>query len=109
MNKKKDLIVCRCEEVTEEEIREAIRNGASDVDAVKIATRAGMGLCQQSTCYRLVAKIISEITGKSLSEIIPFTKRPPVRAIPARTLSNFRITPLDLDHLEHNGSCGSRP
>ncbi|MCK4926412.1 (2Fe-2S)-binding protein, partial [Candidatus Aerophobetes bacterium] len=34
MNNKKGLIICRCEEVTEEEIREAIRNGASDVDAV---------------------------------------------------------------------------
>jgi len=87
MNSKKDLIICRCEEVMEEEIREAIRNGASDVDAVRRATRAGMGLCQQHTCYSLVAKIISEMTGKSLSEIVPFTKRPPVRPIPAKTLA----------------------
>ena len=87
MNNKKDLIICRCEEVTEEEIREAMRNGATDVDAVKRATRAGMGLCQQHTCYTLVAKIVSEMTEKPLSEIIPFTKRPPVRAIPAEVLS----------------------
>lgn len=87
MNSKKNLIICRCEEVTEEEIREAIRNGASDVDGVKRATRAGMGLCQQHTCYSLVAKIISEMTEKPLSEIVPFTKRPPVRPIPAKTLA----------------------
>lgn len=87
MNNKKGLIICRCEEVTEEEIREAIRNGASDVDAVKRATRAGMGLCQQHTCYSLVARIISEMTEKSLSEVVPFTKRPPIRAIPAEVLS----------------------
>ena len=87
MISKKDLIVCRCEEVTEEEIREAIRNGASDVDAVKRTTRAGMGLCQQHSCYSLVAKIISEMTGKSRSEIMPFTKRPPLRAIPAEVLA----------------------
>lgn len=86
MSNKKDLIICRCEEVTEEEIREAIKNGAGDVDAVKRATRAGMGLCQQHTCYRLVAKIISEMTGKPLSEIVPFTKRSPVRPIPAEVL-----------------------
>jgi len=87
MKDKKDIIICRCEEVTEEEIREAIRNGATDVDAVKRATRAGMGLCQQHTCYRLVAKIISEMTGKPLSKIIPFTKRPPVRPVPAKILA----------------------
>lgn len=87
MNSKKDLIICRCEEVTEEEVREAIRNGASDVDAIKRVTRAGMGLCQQHTCYRLVAKIISEMTGKPVSEIAPFTKRPPVRALPAEVLA----------------------
>ena len=87
MKSKNDLIICRCEEVTEEEIREAIRNGAGDVDAVKRVTRAGMGLCQQHTCYQLVAKIISEMTGKPLSEISPFTKRPPVRVIPAQVLS----------------------
>jgi len=87
MKNKKDPIICRCEEVTEEDIREAIKNGASDVDAVKRVTRAGMGLCQQHTCYQLVAKIISEMTGKPLSEIIPFTKRPPVRPIPAEVLA----------------------
>lgn len=87
MNNKKDRIICRCEEVGEEEIREAIRNGATDVDAVKRATRAGMGLCQQHTCYRLVAQIISEMTGKPLSEIKPFTKRPPLRPISAEVLA----------------------
>jgi len=87
MTGKKDLIICRCEEVTEEEIRKAIRDGATDVDAVKRATRAGMGLCQQHTCYGLVAKIVSEVTRKPLSEILPFTKRPPVRPIPAEALS----------------------
>jgi NAD(P)H-nitrite reductase large subunit len=87
MDKKEDLIICRCEEITEEEIREAIQNGATDVDAVKRATRAGMGLCQQNTCYRLVAALISEMTGKPLSELAPFTKRAPVRPIPAKVLA----------------------
>ena len=87
MSKNKDVIICRCEEVTESEIREAIRNGATNVDAVKRATRAGMGLCQSRTCYKLVAKIISEMTGKPIGEILPQTERPPVRAIPAKVLA----------------------
>ena len=41
-------IVCRCEQVTEAEIRDAIRRpvGARSVSSVKMRTRAGMGRCQ---------------------------------------------------------------
>ena len=87
MSNNEDVIICRCEEVTESEIREAIRNGATNVDAVKRATRAGMGLCQSKTCYKLVAKIISEMTGKPMGDIFPQTQRPPVRAVRAEILA----------------------
>ncbi len=86
----KDLVVCRCEEVTEKDIKRAVRQGADNVDAVKRATRAGMGLCQSHTCQRLIASIIHEMTGKPLSEIVPATKRPPLRAIPAVVFSAQR-------------------
>lgn len=87
---KKDLIICRCEEVTEEEIRKAIREGADNVDAVKRATRAGMGLCQSHTCYTLIAKIIHEMTGKPIMEILPATHRPPIRPITAEILARSK-------------------
>lgn len=82
-----DLIVCRCEEVTLGEIKKAIADGASDMDAVKRFTRAGMGLCQCKSCYNLTAKIIAKETGKKMSEITPFTSRPPVRPVPVRCWS----------------------
>ena len=41
-----ELIICRCQEVTEKEILEAIADGATTVDGVKRRTRACMGLCQ---------------------------------------------------------------
>ena len=55
-------IVCRCETVTEAEIREAIRRpvGAVTVDGVKIRTRAGMGRCQAGFCTPRVLEILSE-------------------------------------------------
>ncbi len=43
-------MVCRCEKVTEAEIREAIARGADTMDAVKHLTRAGMGRCQGGFC-----------------------------------------------------------
>ena len=43
-------IVCRCEQVTEAEILEAISRGANTMDAVKHLTSAGMGRCQGGFC-----------------------------------------------------------
>jgi NAD(P)H-nitrite reductase large subunit len=51
-------ILCRCEEITEQDVLKAIRMGALDVDAVKRATRAGMGLCQGKTCSVLIRDIL---------------------------------------------------
>ncbi|MDN5314004.1 MAG: glycerol-3-phosphate dehydrogenase [Clostridiales bacterium] len=55
-------IICRCEQVSEAEIRQAINrpNGAKTVDAIKRRTRAGMGRCQSGFCLPLVLKILAE-------------------------------------------------
>ena len=64
-------IICRCEVVTEAEIRDAIRRpvGARSLDGVKRRTRAGMGRCQGGFCSPRVARIIAEETGLSMLEI----------------------------------------
>ena len=64
-------IVCRCELVTEAEIREAIRRplGARSVAGVKLRTRAGMGRCQGGFCSPRVVEILSEELGISPLEV----------------------------------------
>ena len=64
-------IVCRCEQVTEAEVRRAIRRpvGATSLDGVKRRTRAGMGRCQAGFCSTRVMQILSEELGKPLAEI----------------------------------------
>ncbi|MFQ5822062.1 MAG: (2Fe-2S)-binding protein [Candidatus Heimdallarchaeota archaeon] len=74
-------MICRCEEVTEQEIRAAIRTGARTIDAVKRLTRAGMGLCQGRTCSSLVAGLIREEKRVPLEEIPPPRKRLPLRPL----------------------------
>ena len=87
MNKNDDdMIVCRCEEVTLGEIRQAIREGARDVTGVKRRTRAGMGLCQGRTCEKLVQQIIKEELGEKANKIGSSTSRPPVRPVTFGTL-----------------------
>ncbi|NLV57391.1 MAG: NAD(P)/FAD-dependent oxidoreductase [Clostridiales bacterium] len=55
-------VICRCEQVTEAEIRDAIRRplGARTLDAVKRRTRAGMGRCQGGFCSPRVLEILAE-------------------------------------------------
>ncbi|MEU0050980.1 FAD-dependent oxidoreductase [Streptomyces sp. NPDC006309] len=51
-----DTVVCRCEEVTAGEVREAVGTlGAGDLRTVKLLTRAGMGWCQGRMCAPGVA------------------------------------------------------
>jgi len=75
------MLICRCEEVTEEEILAAIREGANDIAGIRRRTRAGMGLCQGRTCRRLIANILTRETEKPPSELTPETQRPPLRPI----------------------------
>lgn len=64
-------LVCRCEEVTEAEIRAAIRRpvGATTIDGVKRRTRSGMGRCQGGFCSPRVLEILSEELGLKPTEI----------------------------------------
>ncbi|MBQ8203860.1 MAG: FAD-dependent oxidoreductase [Clostridia bacterium] len=64
-------IICRCENITEGEIRAAIKRNppAKDLDGVKRRTRSGMGRCQGGFCGPAVMRIISEEMGIPMSEI----------------------------------------
>ncbi|OPX41664.1 MAG: (2Fe-2S)-binding protein [Desulfobacteraceae bacterium 4484_190.3] len=76
-----DLVICRCEEITKGEIKQAIRNGMRTLNGIKRITRAGMGLCQGQTCQRLVSQILASELGIPLSEVTPTTARAPVRPL----------------------------
>ncbi|MDY5730011.1 MAG: NAD(P)/FAD-dependent oxidoreductase [Eubacteriales bacterium] len=67
-------MVCRCEQVTEAEIRECIRRpmGARSVDAVKRRCRAGSGRCQGGFCSPRVVEILAEELGVSMMDITKF-------------------------------------
>lgn len=76
-----DAVICRCEEVTREEIVQAIRDGADSIDAVKRRTRAGMGFCQGKTCKKLIAGVLAEYTGKPAASFLPGSVRLPVSPV----------------------------
>lgn len=82
-----ESVVCRCNEVSGGEIMQAIKAGARTVHEVKLATRAGMGLCQGRTCSQLIRRMIAEETGQDMADVRQTTVRPPVRATPLETLA----------------------
>lgn len=77
------VIICRCQEITYGEIVQAIAKGATTVTGVKKRVGSGMGICQGKYCEHLVAQIISEKTDIPMSELLPDTKRTPVRPVDA--------------------------
>jgi len=64
-------IVCRCETVSEGEIRDAIRRNppAYDIDAIKRRTRSGMGRCQGGFCSPYVMRLIAEEQGMKMEDV----------------------------------------
>ena len=75
----KEIILCRCEEVTAAEIQKAIEQGACTLKGIKKRTSAGMGLCQGRTCSRLIMQQLAQKIPRA--DIKPDTVRPPVRTL----------------------------
>ncbi len=75
---KKKAIVCRCEDITEDDVISAIHQGYTDIEELRRKLRIGMGPCQGRVCLQLVKKILEREIGKRiLDEDMP-TSRPPV-------------------------------
>lgn len=70
-NKAFGKVICRCENVTEGEILEAIRQNPkpSDLDGVKRRTRAQMGRCQGGFCTPYIIKLLAKELGVPCEEI----------------------------------------
>ncbi|RKZ01532.1 MAG: (2Fe-2S)-binding protein [Candidatus Hydrothermota bacterium] len=84
MAKKHPVIICRCNDVTEEDIVNAIRQGFTDPEELKRLLRIGMGPCQGRTCIPLMLRIVARETGRHISELKVPTPRPPVIPVPIK-------------------------
>jgi glycerol-3-phosphate dehydrogenase len=64
-------IICRCEQVTEGEIIDALRSPLrpGSINAIKFRTRAGMGRCQGGFCQPRVLEIIAKELGLDPTEV----------------------------------------
>ena len=82
-------LVCRCSDITIDELREYIAQGCTTVDEIKRFSRLGMGPCQGRTCIPLVVQELANALGKPISSFNPATKRPVVKSIKLGDLAAY--------------------
>ena len=83
---KQDTIVCRCEHISADKIRELIREGVRDINQLKSVTKVTMGSCGGKTCLSLIKKIFRE-EGVPMAEVTDPTQRPVFVEVPLETLA----------------------
>jgi NAD(P)H-nitrite reductase large subunit len=74
--------ICRCESIDRSVIDVAIDAGAQSLNALKAATRCGMGPCGGRFCGDSLAAILATRTGRTLEQVGMATGRPPLRPLP---------------------------
>lgn len=83
-------MICRCEQVTEAHIEEAIAGGAHTLDGIKHVTRAGMGRCQGAFCNAWIIRRLAEYHREQGGRV---SKRGPGSELICDTLSPGRECP----------------
>lgn len=75
------LIVCRCEEVTAEQLEHAYLSGAITSRQLKMKTRATMGSCQGRICRNLVDFWLEKKDPQAIKGVEQLSYRPPIRFV----------------------------
>lgn len=83
-----DMIICRCEEITKGDIRQAVQDGMYTIGEMRRYVRAGMGLCQGQTCGKLVKSTVARELGISVVELESASSQAPMRPIEMKILAN---------------------
>jgi NADPH-dependent 2,4-dienoyl-CoA reductase/sulfur reductase-like enzyme len=87
-----DTIVCRCEEVTAQQIVDTAALGCSGPNQMKSFLRAGMGPCQGRLCGLTVTELMAQARGVPPQEIGYYRLRPPVKPITLAELAHLPKT-----------------
>jgi thioredoxin reductase/bacterioferritin-associated ferredoxin len=84
-------IVCRCEEISAGQIRQALKLGALGPNQLKTQTRAGMGPCQGRMCGLVISEMIAAHHGIEVKEVGYLRVRPPLKPITLDQLASVEL------------------
>ena len=83
---KKDIIICRCEDVSLEELHNCFDEGYTTIEDIKRILRVGMGPCQGNTCQLLAQREIAKYLNKPLKEIKTHKIRPLITGVKLKSI-----------------------
>lgn len=93
------IFLCRCEDVTVSEFREAYREGFNEIESLKRYTGVGTGFCQGKGCLSEAAGLLAELRGCPPQDIRPTNIRPPAEPVTFGQLAALDIPPAaEEDH-----------
>lgn len=87
---KKDIIICRCEDVSLEALHSAFAEGYTTIEDLKRILRVGMGPCQGNTCMLLVQKELAKFLKVKVKDIPAHRVRPLITGVKMKSIvENF--------------------
>ena len=81
-------ILCRCMEITLQDLKAFMREYSGDINEVKRMTSIGMGPCQGRICGQVIQEIVAREKGLPSDAIRFLSPRPPIKNIPLAALAN---------------------
>lgn len=89
--RKQDIIICRCEDITLEDIHNLFDQGYTDIEELKRILRVGMGPCQGSTCNGLIQRELANYLGVRVEEVKTQKVRPLITGVKLKAIKDGSI------------------
>jgi len=78
-----DTLLCRCEEISAGEARDAIgRYDIVELNRLKAVSRVGMGRCQGRICGGAAAELLATETGQGIEDVGRLRSQAPLKPVP---------------------------
>ncbi len=87
--------LCRCEDVTLREFRQAYREGFTELESLKRYTGVGTGFCQGKGCLCEAAEELARLRGTTPDRIRLTSIRPPAEPLTFGQLAALEIPAPD--------------
>ena len=98
------IIVCHCEDVTIDDLKDAFEGGFRDLESLKRYTGFATGLCQGKCCTPHVARFLSGLRGGDDTVADPPRTRPLLHPTPVACFAGEEHTDTD-----EGAESGERP
>lgn len=87
MAREEVIIICRCNDITLRDLREALDMGIDDFEVLRRYLKIGFGPCQGRACILIAARYFASRYGRKISDVlVDYKIRPPIVPIPLRHL-----------------------